>query len=808
MASPPSDPTDSSRDPVTDPENLPSNPTPTQKPTVEQVSETLNPEPTQRDLEVSDAVDQQQPDPSIEESKNEEDDTDAAQAVTSSIYRRGGGGGKRKKGLLKKRKQQEKSREKLEVLLKTLKPIPFVPCKALDFARHEKLLKTLGIWEFLHLEFDQNIRQDLVANLVAYYSPEGRCSYVNGARVNVTRADLARALKLPKKKDIVITDEEREVLETDESAKFVDEILETWVLLHTDDMWIMPVEVVEWGKDVKEKNLEKLDWAALLWFMVEKELKADPPLGDCFFASHLQLLIRSQKEDLLKEESKVDDEEDDVKEVEFVVKSPKEDLPREESKVDDVKEVEFMVKSPKEDLLREESKVDDVKEVEFMVKSPKEDCLEVKEEEDVGATDLGRGDCAIDSKEEENHVEEHMIELNLGQETVSEMVAEEQQQGPVEEQPMDVEENKKEEDEKWSWNAGSSHFLRHCDLSIATEGDEENNIEDTMEMGEDEEIEDLEEEDEEDKERHEGGFPFFPNGDSLHGVGQENLILGDASPLRYASGLQMHGNSTGGHFLASRVDMHMAMGSGSNTNNKRQIDHENDMSYHNPDSKRLRTEEPTWDEKPPPVEVCMDQIALWAEKARMSCAQKERERAQSEMNQEYMMSELQRKDEMIHDLERSKYEEQQRKDLMIYRLESELRMMTSVLEGYRKALKETKKASAEHRKRCPLRDEKPVYKDVKGSGGLVLSIGEIEKLRLKREAEDRMTRARIERQIEEFGSDCLQVFQGHMDAVELLNERLIEVENEVKICRETLSESKNDETPEVAVAAAAATEET
>ncbi|KAF2604208.1 hypothetical protein F2Q70_00026614 [Brassica cretica] len=72
--------------------------------------------------------------------------------------------------------------------------------------------------------------------------------------------------------------------------------------------------------------------------------------------------------------------------------------------------------------------------------------------------------------------------------------------------------------------------------------------------------------------------------------------------------------------------------------------------------------------------------------------------------------------------EPTKYEKQQRQDLMIYRLESELRMMTSVLEGYRMALKETKlqKASSQHRKRFPLRDQKPVYKDVKGSEGLVL----------------------------------------------------------------------------------------
>ncbi|KAF8102187.1 hypothetical protein N665_0201s0465 [Sinapis alba] len=867
MASPSSDPTDA------EPEAPPPNPIPTQKPTLVNSltvsAENENSLTIAQNLESStheepDATDQQ-PEASIEESKNDEDDMDTTtQPVTSSVYRRGGGP-KRKKGNLKKRKQQEKSREKLEVLLKTLKPVPFVPSKALDFSRHEKLLKMIGIWEFLHLEFDQSIRQDLVASLVAYYSPEGRCSYVNGVRVKVSRADLARALKLPKKVNGVFTKEEREVLEMDESARFVDEIVQSWVLLQSDDMWVMPVEVFEWGRDIKLKQFEKLDWAGLLWFMVEKELKADPPLGECFFASHMQLLIRSQKDDLLREEPKVDEEEEeDVKEVEVSVKSPKEDCLEVKEEEEDVKEVDLSVKSPKEDCLEvkeEEEDVkevdlsvkspkqdcflevkeeeEDVKEVDLSVKSPKQDCLEVKEEEedvkevdlsvkspkenclevkeeDVGAADSGMDGFAADSKEEDNHVEEHMIELNLGQETMGEMVSEEEQ-GLVEEQTMEVEEDKKEEDEKWSWNedthAGS--FLRRCDLGSGREGDEENRIEEEeeepMEMGEDEPIEDLEEDEtEEDKEKHEEGFPFFPNGDSLHGVGQENLMLGDASPLRYGSGLQIHG----GHFLASRVDMHMSMGAGSsfgNGNNKRVTDHhENDLSYHphNPNSKRLRTEEPSWDEKPAPVEMCMDQLMVWVEKLRMSCAEKERERGQYVTNQEYLMSELQRKDEMIQVLERAKYEEQQIKDLMIYRLESELRMMTSVLQGYRKALKETKKASREHRKRCPLRDEKPVYKDVKGSGGLVLSTNEIEKMRLKQEVEDKMTRARIERQTEEFGSECIKEFQGYMDAVELLNERLIEVENEVNICRETLSESKVHDTSDVAAATAAATEET
>ncbi|KAG7561290.1 hypothetical protein ISN45_Aa05g027210 [Arabidopsis thaliana x Arabidopsis arenosa] len=782
-SSPSSDPTDP------DAEALLQNPSLIEKPSVveqgsislENVAEkALNLESTQdeetqnlQDPEDSDGRDQQL-EASIEESRNEEDDMDTTQAVSSSYYRRGGGP-KRKKGIQKKRKQLEKSKEKLEVLLKTLKPIAFVPCKTLDFARHEKLLKTLGLWDFVHLEFDQNIRQDLVANLVAYYNSEGRCSYVNGARINVSRADLARALKLPKKKDFVVTEEERELLENDESVRFIDEILSTWVLLQRDDMWIMPVEIVEWTRDIKQKHLEKLDWPKLLWFMVEKELKAEPLLGDCFFASHLQLLIKTQKEDLLKEKCKADNEGDD------------------------------------------DDDDDDVKEVDFMVKSPKEDCLEVKEE-DVGAADSGKDDGAIDSKEDK-YVEEHMIELNLGQETVSEMVSGEER-GPVEGQPMDVEENKKEEDERWAWNEDThagSHFLRRCNLSSAREEDEDNHIEGSMEMGEDEPIEDVGEEDEEDTEKHEEGFPFFPNGDSLQGVGQENLMLGDASPLGYNSGLQIHGNSIGGDFLASRVDMHMTMGSGSsslfgNGNNKREIEHENHISYnsHNPSNKRLRTEEPSWDEKPPPVDMCLDQMVYWIEKTRLSNAEKDREREQSVMNQQYLMNELQSKAAMIQELERTKFEEQQRKDMMIYKLESELRMMTSVVEGYRKALKETQKASREHRKRCPLRDEKPVYKDVKGSGGLVLCTTEIEKLRLKQEEEDRMTRTLVERQIEDFESRWLNKFEEHMETVELLNERFIENENEVKILRETLSESKNHETSEVAAATeevAAATEE-
>ncbi|CAN8267963.1 unnamed protein product [Cochlearia groenlandica] len=745
MASP-SDRNDSRRDPVS--ETRSPETSFLELPVVEEQEEPLH-------LEISNLVadkalnreSTQDPEASIDETSNEiDDDNDAAQAAISPSHRRGGGP-KRKKGILKRLKHEEKSKEKLDSLLKTLKPIAFVPGKALDLSGHEKLLKTLGLWDFLHLDFDRNIRRDLVANLVAYYNPESRCSYVNGARINISRADLARALKLPKKKDIVITeDEDKEVLEEDESIRFVEEVLLNWVLLHReeDDMCIVPEEIVEFQKDIKEKHLDKLDWAALLWFMVERELKAELPLSDCFFASHLQMLIRTQKEDLLRERPKVNDDDDD----------------------DDVKEVDFSVRSPIE------------------AKSPIED---------VGAGDLQRDDVATFSKDDK-HVEEHMIELNLGQETASRMVSEEGK-GLVEGEPMDVEENKKEGDVKWVWNNedshAGSHFLRRCDLSNNREGDEENKTEGLMVIGEDEEP--IEQETEEDNEKHEGGFPFFPNGgDSLHGVSQENLMLGDASLLGYASGLQIHDNSV----------MHMTMGSGSsslfaNGNNKREVDHENDISYHS--NKRLRTEEPSWDDKPPTVELCLEQIEYWVHKSKLSCAEKDEERGESVMNQQYLMSELHNKEEMIRDMERSKFEELRKKDLMIYRLENELGMMMSVLEGYRKTLREMKKASREHRRRCPLRngDDKPVYKDVKGSGGLVLSINEIEKMRLKQLEEDKMTRGMIERKINEFGSGWLKVFKEHIERVELLEERLVKVENQA---RETVFKSKSHEACEVASA--------
>ncbi|KAI9086671.1 hypothetical protein K1719_031265 [Acacia pycnantha] len=209
--------------------------------------------------------------------------------------------------------QERKSREKFQVLVETLKPVPFIPAKTLDFTSHETLLRRLGLWDFVHIEFDTSIRSDLVAQLIAGYTPSLRSSYVNGMRIMVNRADLGRALKLPVKKTVV-TDDVLEKLDLAESISFIEEVVSNWMLLY-EDTYIMPTEVLVFTKTIKEGHLEKVDWAGLIWQMVEKELKS-PQLVNCYYASHLQQLIKVQREEFLREEPKVEMEVKDEEEEE------------------------------------------------------------------------------------------------------------------------------------------------------------------------------------------------------------------------------------------------------------------------------------------------------------------------------------------------------------------------------------------------------------------------------------------------------------------------------------------------------------
>ncbi|KAG5233286.1 abhydrolase domain-containing protein [Salix suchowensis] len=221
--------------------------------------------------------------------------------TTTTTSRRAGGGRKAQKANLKRLVQVKKSEKKLETLSQTLNPIPFVPNKILDLSSHETLLKKLGLWEFVHLQFDTNIRADLLAQLIAGYNPAMRGSYVNEVKIMVNRTDLGRALKLPVKKDkSSVGDGVSEFMESAESIGFIEELVSNWILLH-EDTWMMPPDILNWIKLIKEGNFEKLDWAGMIWYMVEKELNAEPILGNCYYASHLQSLIKCQREEFVQE---------------------------------------------------------------------------------------------------------------------------------------------------------------------------------------------------------------------------------------------------------------------------------------------------------------------------------------------------------------------------------------------------------------------------------------------------------------------------------------------------------------------------
>ncbi|CAM8900690.1 unnamed protein product [Rhodiola kirilowii] len=216
------------------------------------------------------------------------------------------------------RKQLVAMQQKLQVLTAKLNLIPFVPNRTLDFPSHENLLRRLGLWDFVHVELDSsNLRVDLIAQLVVNYKRlgTGRVSEVNGVRIKLSRADLGRALKLPPvKKDnssvVVVIDEDAELV-SEVSIRFVEELMSNWMLMHGQDPWILPDEVMHWIEVIRRGHPDKVEWASLMWFMVEKELSQGLRLVDCYYASHLQHLIKHQNASLFLVEHAREEEEEE-----------------------------------------------------------------------------------------------------------------------------------------------------------------------------------------------------------------------------------------------------------------------------------------------------------------------------------------------------------------------------------------------------------------------------------------------------------------------------------------------------------------
>ncbi|BFG40937.1 hypothetical protein CerSpe_272110 [Prunus speciosa] len=747
-------------------------------------SKTLTLEPT-RDPEI-----QQNPlQLDANKPKPEEFPVRSPRSTTITFYRRTGT--KRKKLGQKRRAAVagKKSEQKLQIQKESLNPIPFVPVKSLDFEKHEKLLKWLNLWDFVHIDFDRTIRVDLLAELISHFNPNMRGSYVNGVKIMVNRADLARALKLPVKKSAVADGAEEPPAASEESIAFIEEFVSNWVLLH-EDTWMMPSEVLNWTKAIKEGHFGKVDWAGLIWFMVEKELAQAPKLGDCYYASHLQCLIKSQREELLMVKAQeptvhVDVDLDLDADVDVDVDAKEEE---EEDEEDGNGDVKMGGENGVKGFGLEEKNI--------------ELCLgqESVDRADVGQDNVERTDVGQDNLEKDDVGRDNVERDDVGQENL-EFSVEKEHVGV--EDAMNFEECKVEEHGQWLLDGKSNvsePCLQRCNnlgevksLGFGEEGQK------GMEVGGVEE-EGNEEEEEGEEEEEEGGFHLSLKGMPLEGLPSGSLIQAmEAAQIPLSSGMSMRDHFSG-EFVSSRDDSRMLPGSSSlfGSGLKRELIHENANSHHPLNgNKRLRIDGP-WDGKlSGEFETCMEQMQHWMEKARMVYVEKEQACEESTVHQQMLMDGLQQRDDMIDHLHKAKAEEHQKREVEVYRLERELYVMGNLLDGYRKALKETQKAFAEYRARCPQADE-PLYRDVPGSGGLVLSTMELEKQRLKKEEEERMNRQLIEKKIRDFEAGWISNFEAHHKNVELLSNRLLDVENEVKLLHERLAKQRTAKVTESA----------
>ncbi|XP_071935131.1 uncharacterized protein [Coffea arabica] len=204
------------------------------------------------------------------------------------------------------------NKKKMETLTKHFNPIPFSPKRvpSLDIASNQSLLSTLGLWDFFHLDFDQELRTDLIKELVVFYNSKRHpyCkSYVNGLSITLSRGALAKALHLPLKsrsrRSLVAKGggEDGLLMLSEEEGLFLEEIVWGWLVLQDDGSMVIE-EVLKFTRCVRERMLEEVDWAGLIWFMVERELSKGQDLVNCYYASHMQILLKHQLPKLFESE--------------------------------------------------------------------------------------------------------------------------------------------------------------------------------------------------------------------------------------------------------------------------------------------------------------------------------------------------------------------------------------------------------------------------------------------------------------------------------------------------------------------------
>ncbi|RZC75141.1 hypothetical protein C5167_050614 [Papaver somniferum] len=783
--------------------------------------------------------------------------------------------------------------KKFEELRDNLHIIPFVPAKRLDFDKHEELLRKLQLWDFVHVQFDREVNSELLASLIVNYDRIARSSTVNTYKIMVNRADLARAVKLPVKK--VTQSEEIDIgVLSAESILFLQEFVSNWILLH-EDMWVFTDEVLVWTRLIKEGKPQKVDWASVIWFMVEKELAKGAKLQMCYYASHLQCLIKSQRSDLFKEEKRVETKVEKEVNVDVKVKSVQEvqvnDLEiekdteltlgkeRNESKQqqeEDLMDVEEEGKAPAHP---SEWPLDEKKKMNGLSLRPCssnkletfEEPLEVNEIDDDDKQQQVRDEKDVMGVEEEGKAPAHPSEWPLDEKKkmnglslrpcssnklekfeepleVNEIDDDnKQQQVRDEEDVMGVEEEGKAPahpsewplDEKKKMNGLSlrpcssnklEKFEEPLELNEIDDDDKQQQVRDEEDvMGVEEEgkapahpsewpldekkkmnglslrpcssnkLEKFEEplelneidDDEVDEEEEETEEEMYTGKENreLERIPSDYLQPMEPTGMPSNPLMQLPENNSIGDFSHSGPNNDMSqmnIRGSSMYPRKRALSFEDEMQNHlsTDQNKRMRNDG-QWDHRGSGIDNFLEQMNSLQCNIRAMYAEKEAQAMEAERNQQALMGEVQCRDRLIENLK----EEVRKRDMAIYKLDHDMRLMGDLLEGYRKAMKDTRKAFSEYRQRHP-EPEEPLYRDVPGSGGLVVSVMAFERMQWEREEEDKLKRQTITNQVEEFERDWSEKFEVSLTKVHLIDERLFKFSEEVKLLKELAVERK------------------
>lgn len=189
--------------------------------------------------------------------------------------------------------------KKIQSLYQNFNPKQILSSKKQSFLAHEDVFRSLNLWEFLNLDFESEVRSDLIVELICTYDELECYGFVRGFKIGVGKFDIAHALKVPVEKN----ETHESIYRKDENKDVILRFLSGFVLLddeeEDDDMCILPEEAIQAIKLVKNGAANEVDWCGLIWGLVVKDIIDAYTSGYSKSASYLHCLIKAQCPNLL-----------------------------------------------------------------------------------------------------------------------------------------------------------------------------------------------------------------------------------------------------------------------------------------------------------------------------------------------------------------------------------------------------------------------------------------------------------------------------------------------------------------------------